>query len=173
MGLFDGITAGLIRRGPDGARFYAPLGKWGQVYAVPDDEAAARIRSEWRALSIALFAFSLGVVFLAGASWKVIVAAPAVLLVTIPFSHWVARQLPKADLKAADLVPVSRAELIREQGQAIGRRTLAILSLLSLGMTVVAVVAALVVNGGFGQWWPAGFFALCTAVIYAQYRVTQ
>jgi hypothetical protein len=170
MSFLDGFTVGIVRTGPAGGRFYAPMGKWGAVYEIPDDAAAARIRAEWRLLMIVLFAVLLLLLLVIGATWKLVLLTPAVFIVTFPFAYWVARGLPKAPLTAAELPPVRPTELLKEQSRAFGRRTLGVLVGLSVFMTALGILAAVVAGGGLGIWVSVGFFVLCTVVIYAQYR---
>jgi hypothetical protein len=178
MRYFDGLTANMLRTGPDGLSYYAPAGKLGPLYLVPDEKAVTRMRREWRYFFIAFFAaipvaiLTVGTARLASAGWKLYVFA--VLfggLAGVLYGLLVARGLPRASISFAQLAPLSRAEGQAAAGMAMGRRTLRLLFGSSLFMTIlgaIAVAASPTVTLGIS----VAFFAYCSFVLYKMLQRT-
>jgi hypothetical protein len=175
MGYFDGLTANLLQTGTDGQRYYAPAGKLGPLYQVPNEEAAIQLRREWRAFFIAFFVVLMAGLSLAGpgwvatAGWRLLLAAPLGGIAAVGFGFVAARRLPRATISHSELVRVPRAQAHRTYATAMGRRTLRFVLGTSLFMTVVGLLVA-VLTPSVTLWISAGFFALCTVSIYRAYR---
>jgi hypothetical protein len=168
VGFFDGVTANLIRSGRDGGRYYAPFGRRGAIYRVPDDGAAARIAREWRTFSTVVF----GVVVVApltGLGWQLFLLTPIVVIAVIPFAFYTGRGLPRATLGFDELIPVTQSEALDRYARAVGRGWSGFLLAASVGMTALGIFAA-VMSRRAELWLGALFFALCTVSLYVQYR---
>jgi len=110
MGYSDGLTANVMRRGEDGLAYYAPAGRFGPLFLVPDDRAATRIRREWKALFIAMLAstpiviLAVGPGWFATAGWRLLLPAPLAGLLAVAYGFIVARGLPRASIGHEQLV---------------------------------------------------------------------
>ena len=169
MGYFDGMTGAVIRTGHDGARYYAPLGKYGRMYAVPDDAASARLQTRWRWFYYALFAIMLFAVYYTHANWRLIILAPVAGLIAVPFGYWAARGLPTATIAYSDLPAITRAQALTTYSRATGRRTLGFVLCASVLMTVMGLATALL-TGQIMLWLSTGLFALTSVSIFGMFR---
>jgi hypothetical protein len=169
MGYFDGMTKALLRSGSDGQLYHVPLGKFGAIYLIPDEAASKRLQARWRAFFITLFAIMLAAVWYTQGNWRVILLAPVAGLLAIPFALWAAHDLPRATIAYSDLPKLTRSDALTAYSQATGRRTLGVVLVISVLMTLLGLLVAILQNT-LALWASAGFFALCSFSLYRAFR---
>ena len=175
MGYLDGLTANLLRSGQDGRLYYAPAGKLGPLYLVPDAKAAARLRQVWQRFFIVLFVVAIatilavGPAWIATAGWKLLIPLPVAALVSWLFGLIVGRGLPRAAITHRDLAPLSQSDLMKAYSTATGRRTLRLLLAVSVFMAVASVLVALL-TPSVTLWVSAAFIVFCSVTIYRAWR---
>jgi hypothetical protein len=161
MGLFDGPSAALFRTDASGARVFAPLGRYGRVYAV-DDVAAARITLLVRRYYQVSLVAIIGTQIAVGWRWNVFLVAPLSLASYFLLLARELRSLPPASGGYGALPPVNRREMQTRMATAIGAGRL--WALLAVGSLFVAGGAWMAIRGDRAGYLVAAFFGLCCAI---------
>lgn len=170
MGYFDGFGENLTHAGPDGARYFAPVGRWGPIYRVPDASEEVRLRRRWVNFVRALFFVGLASIVILGPTLPVVLAVgPIGGLLAVALGFWFARGFPKSTVVWSELERVSRTQAVSAYSKAVGRRTLLVLLVISALMALAGVLM-LVFQPGLQSAFAAGFFVLCTVSAYIQFR---
>ena len=169
MGLFDGVTANLFRQDSAGRRVYAPFGKLGGVYLVPNDFVAARIAGVWRRF----YQITIGCIIVAGIAfgwrWQAWLLVPIAIAASLVVAQLLTRGLERTAATPSDLQPVTRAQAVTRYAQAVGKRLLWTLLGSSLLLTG-AGVWMITTGAGTEAWLATGFFCLCTLSFVFQLR---
>src|SRR5262245_1421160 len=169
MGYFDGFGENLTRIGPDGRRYYAPIGRWGPIFDVPEASDEDRLRRRWIGFARVMFPIVMVVVLIRPAVFVVLAIGPVAGLLAVLFGLWCARDLPKSSVAWSDLKRITRTEAVTAYSKAVGRRTLFVCLILSIFMTFIGVLM-LVLFPGVQIGLATGFLALCTASLYWSFR---
>lgn len=169
MGLFDGVTANLFREDSAGRRVYAPFGKWGGVYLVPDASVAARIATVWRRFYQIMLVSIIGVGIAFGWSWQAWSLVPIAVAASLVVAQLQTKGLERITASASDLQPVTRAQAVTRYAKAVGKPLLWTLLGSSLLLTA-AGIWMITTGAGIMAWGAAGFFGLCTLSFVLQLR---
>lgn len=172
MGFFDGITANLLRSDNDGKSYYAPLGRFGPVFEVPHDEEARRLRRSWQWFTVGgyIAGFAVGITFATSGEWPWLLLLIPIIVTWWTFALLVARGFPRAKIRHADLIPITRASAFEAYVLATGRRPFEVAAVTNF----VLAAAFLLLTLGTGRgilWVPAALFAVFT--ILAFYAVSR
>ena len=162
MGYFDAFTANLFHSDDLGRRFYAPFGKFGRSYLVPDEKVtpiATSIQTGYKVMLISI----IGTQIIFGWRWNLLVGPLATLLVY--FQMWRVTRTLEA-IKVTELAQPSPKELLTKQAKATGSWALWSLLIISVLFTSVGVWM-LATQGDSMAWFATVFFGLC-ALIFAK-----
>ena len=158
------VMANPVSQDTHGRTVYAPFGRWGSAYLVPDDEAADRIRRSWSRFSLPLVITPIVLLNL-GLDWRLMLLA--VLMSVTYFALRLTRGLERLPESPKELLtPVSRKEIFRRQAQSLGRPLL--IAKLIFAVTIALFGSMAIIGGDEDSWgWilaaGGGFVALLTA----------
>ena len=170
MTYFDGLTEHITRRGKDGRVYYAPIGRFGPLYLVPDDASHASLKRDWRRLfigvivALGLLPLVLGPAWFLAPSWRMLPPALVAGALAVAYGFWLARRLPRATISHQELVRMSYSDAQQRTRAAMGPKAWGFVLGSSIVMSVVALIMA-VVTPSLTAWLSAAFIAICAALL--------
>lgn len=169
MAYWDGYTANLFREDGEGRRVMTPWGNRGPVYIVRTEaDAAAITRTFRRMYQLMLFAV---LVPLLAFGWHWMVLGAIVWLVAFyAMLFLVSRRLPRHELSADRLPPVSRAVMRDRASFAIGRRALLAMLLGSLSFVAIGIWLIVARGPSMIAYGSIALFGLYSALFIYQLR---